>query len=192
MKKVIIILIFIAVLFPLFAEEEQGLRVDAGAGVYGSIHSSYISVNPELLYDFGFFAVGGGVNTIYGLSFSDFYLAPYAEVELGIFYIDGGFIFALNEPNPDAVSGGYIIPQSEAGLTPYFMLGIDAPILPLGPGELGIDVALGIMPTASPVIVVDSSENFIANIIGTIFVSIFSAAVDTVKIGASIYYTVTF
>ncbi|MBI9108971.1 MAG: hypothetical protein JEZ04_19665 [Spirochaetales bacterium] len=192
MKRILIMLIFVAVLSPAFAEDKQGLRIDAGAGLYGSIYSTYISVNPELLYDFGFFAVGGGLNALYGLSFSDFYAAPYAEIELGIFYIDGGIVLPLNEPNPEAVSNGYITPESGTSPLPYVMIGLAGPIIPIGAGHIGIDLSLGIIPTASPVIAVDSSDNIFANIIGTIFISMFSAAADSIKAGASIYYTVTF
>lgn len=197
MKKMFFFLVLILILLPLttIAADGSGVRIDGGIGLTGSIYSSFVSVKPEVLYDFGLVAVGGGVDSLFGLTFSDIYIAPYAEVELLWFYLAGGAIFELKEPEPNAEKApdGYMSPtDSDSGINPYVVLGANGPIVPIGPGHLGGDIYFGVIPTATPVQVVEGSENFLSDIIGTIILSLFSAAFDLFKLGGSIYYTATF
>jgi hypothetical protein len=148
MRKLLLMLLLFSLVLPVFAEEERGLRVDASAGYTGSINSSFISVRPEALYDFGLLALGGGVNTLFGLTYSDIYIAPYAGFELGWFYLNGGAVFELAPPDPDAAPNGYV--EADTALSPYFTLGANAAFLPIGPGKLGFDLSLGIIPTGKP------------------------------------------
>lgn len=200
MKKIIFILILITSLTPSFAEiaktnkKDNGIRIDGGIALSGSIHSSFFTINPEVLYDFGFLAVGVGVNTMFGLTFSDIYIAPYAELELGWFYLAGGAIFELKTPVPDSekAPAGFIKSEDGSEISPYIVIGANAAIIPLETGAIGIDINLGFIPTATPIQVVDNSDNFLANLIGSIFISLISASFDSIKAGGSIYYTVTF
>ena len=191
MKKICILLILIVIAGSAFAEDKAGLRVDGGVGFAASLNSQYITATPEIMYDFGFIALGAGAKAYFGTTYKDVYAAPYAEVELGWLYLDVGTIFTLVEPDPALSETGYVTPSSSGELLPFGVLGLDIPLIELGPGMLGVDANMAIAPTATPVVYADT-ENILGDILVTIFANIFVAGADLIKAEASVYYTLTF
>ena len=190
MKKVMSILILFLVVGAVFAaDENKSVRIDAGMGIAASIYSAYITVTPEVLYDFGFFALGGGVKTYFGLPFADIYTAPYIMAELGWFYIGIGTSFMVKEPDPDTSETGFAIPEADSGLLPFGTIGLGLQIIPVGPGKLGVDVGVDFITSASPVEIVDDSESIIGDILGTLLSTAISAIVNSAKLGGSLFYS---
>ena len=202
MRKLITIMLITAAICTLpaaaesqySASETKGLRIDGGAGVTGSIHSTFLTVNPEIMYDLGVLAAGIGVNNLFGLTFQDIYTAPYIQLELLWFYLAGGAVFELKgpEPNEEKAPDGYMTAADEPQFIPYIALGADFIVIPIGSGGIGIDLNAGIIPTATPVQIAEDQDSIIGKIVGSLVLSGMSAVVDSVKVGASIYYSHTF
>lgn len=193
MKKMIVIILFLLLAAGLFAAD-PGIRVDVDAGPALSLFSVYLNATPAVMYDFGLPAVGIGLRNYIGLSFGDIYTAPHALVELGWFYAGFGASFMLKAPNPETNEAGFAIPEPDEeegpGFLPFLTLGIAPPLVPLGPGKLGLDIYADFLATASPVVVAEDPENPVGSIIGTIFITAITAVYNMFKFGVSVTYSV--
>ncbi len=196
MKRLFVfsILALIAVLAAgtLFAEDvEPGVRIDTGFGVSASIYESFITVTPKAVYDFGLAALGGGVKTYFGLDFADIYIAPFVAAELGWFYLYFGLDIMVKAPDEAASETGFAVPAYDENLLPFASLGMAPPLFSVGPGKLGLDFSVDFIATASPVEVTDDTGSFIGDAIGTIFSTITGFVFNLIKIGASLFYTIS-
>lgn len=179
---VLILVIFGGWAFGQAADDPGPVKVDLSTGLTSSIFAAHWSITPSAAYRFGIFGVGAGFKTHVGIGHEALYLGPYVRGEIGWFYLGVGPLFLLQQPSgtewarlDDAIS--VIVPA-----------GFQIPLLPVGPGRLGVDLGLDFSLTTTRVLSAES-DSVIGTIIGTIVATTFGAVMNSFKATAGVFYT---
>jgi hypothetical protein len=127
-----------------FAERysDQGFFLTPSAGFQFGIFQSFPSAAVRADYFF-IPLVGAGLDLegAYGLAYGDAYLNLFANLDLGLIYLGGGFSLRLTNPAAPGIT------TTEAFL-PGVTFGILIPTFRIGPGALSIDVGIDTYLTA--------------------------------------------
>lgn len=165
------------------ARDDAGpVKVDLSAGLTSSVFAAHWSVTPSAVYRLGWFGLGAGLKSHFGIGHDALYLGPYARGEIGWFYLGIGPLFLLQQPE------GSEWGEIERGATVIVPAGFQIPLLPLGPGRLGADLGLDFSVTP-PKVVVDEYDNIFATIIASIAATVVGAVVGTIKVNAGLFYS---
>ena len=187
MKRAIIVALMLVVacgaVLAQPTDDPGPVKVDLSAGFTSSIFAAHWSVTPSAVYRFGIFGVGAGVKSHFGIGHDAFYLGPYVRGEIGWFYLGLGPLFLLQQPS------GSEWAEFTEGVTVIVPAGFQIPLLPLGPGRLGVDLGLDFSLTPSRVLVAES-DSIIGTIIGSIVATTFGVVMNSVKANAGVLYTV--
>ena len=187
MKRGIIVLLVIVVVGAVAVAQPQydpgPVKVDLSAGVTSSIFAAHWNVTPSAVYRFGIFGVGAGLKTHFGIGHDALYLGPYVRGEIGWFYLGLGPLFLLQQPS------GSEWAQLDDAVSVIVPTGFQIPLVPIGPGRLGVDLGLDFSLTTTRVLTAES-DSIIGTIIGTIVATTFGAVMNSFKANAGVFYTV--
>lgn len=139
--------ILLFVLLPLLtAAPLLGLPGGWEAGVstqFGSsIVSRYINLHASLVHQQDVAGFGGGIKNVIGISEGGYYIAPYARLEIGPFYLGTGASIPLAQPSQEEAA--------TAELAPFGTIGVFAAPWAVGTGSLGFDISIDAIFTAVP------------------------------------------
>lgn len=120
------------------AEESGGdsrdlIHFETNAGFDLSFFAFSLHAEPHIVFRPTRFGIGLGAKLFVGGSHFDFLVAPFGRLELGWFYLNGGYVFEI----VDAIDRYQMV---EDGV--LASLGIAPGLLPVGEGRLGLDVGL--------------------------------------------------
>jgi hypothetical protein len=189
LKKLFFILVIVLAggLVHVSAEEdgENGgqFELKGSISLGSSIATQYLSVHPAFVWKPSFFGLGIGVKNFLGLNYADIYMAPYARIELSWFYLGGGASLSVKGPYDPT---GIVIDVPTVSL--FATTGLAVPIIPLGPGKLGLDISLDFFISSIEVDDPDSIEE-------ALFVTPFAVGLATIltmpKLTAGVHYVVS-
>lgn len=109
------------------------LHLETNAGITASFFASSLVAEPNVVFRPRALGVGLGTKLFVGATQLDFVVAPFARLELGWFYLNGGYAFEL----VDAPERYQMV---EDGVLAAF--GITPELLTARSGRLGVDVGL--------------------------------------------------
>lgn len=165
------------------ADDPGPVKVDLSAGFTSSIFAAHWSVTPSAVYRFGIFGVGAGMKAHFGIGHDALYLGPYVRGEIGWFYLGLGPLFLLQQPS------GSEWARLDDGVSVIVPSGFQIPLVPVGPGRLGVDLGLDFSLTTTRVLTAES-DSVIGTIIGTIVATTFGAVMNSFKANLGVFYTV--
>jgi len=160
-----------------WAEENKGTGLTVTGKAMGSftIGAAYLTPSIGVAWQPDLWGIGlevrGLINPVQG----DWYLIPFLEGRVGWFFLGAG----LDLPMGYGSTGG----SSSSGLLPAATLGLDIPIVQVGPGKLGASFSADAILT---VITATSSDSSLGNAIGTILLTIYG----TVKVSGGLNYAI--
>lgn len=160
------------------------VTLDLGAHYTASVFTGLWGVNVSGVYQLGAFGAGGGLKSFFGVGHQAVYLAPYGRLELGWLYFGLGPLVLLQQP----AESGWASP--ELPVTFMGTAGLGIPLIPVGPGHLGLDLGMDLSVTPFPVPDTESTGNFIADFFAAIAVGTVGAVVNTFKVSGGVFYTV--
>ncbi len=165
-------------------ENDGNFELKGSISLGSSIATQYVSVHPAFVWKPSFFGIGIGVKSFLGLNYADIYAAPYGRIELSWFYIGAGASLSVKGPFDPA---GIVIDVPTASF--FATAGLAAPIIPLGPGKLGLDISLDFFISS---IEVDDPESIEEALFVTPFAVGLAAILTMPKLTAGVHYVVSF
>jgi hypothetical protein len=182
MKKIAFLLCIL--MLPVFIVSADGyFSVDTTMSFGLCLNSAHFIPEAAGMYRNGILGVGGGVKTIFGLNFTEIYLAPYIKGQLGWFYIAAGAALAVKPPNEEP-GYDYYLP----GPPVMVMLGLSNTFISLGPGELGFNVGFSAFPSYFELEEAADVGGAIGNAVGGAII----AALTLIKVNLGIMYSIPF
>ena len=164
--------------------DSSDITLDLGAHYTASVFTGLWGVNVSGVYQLGALGAGGGLKSFFGVGHEAVYLAPYGRLELGWLYFGLGPLVLLQQPT----DSGWASPA-----TPVTFLGtagMGIPLIPVGPGYLGLDLGTDLSVTPFPVPDAESTGNIIADFFAAIATGTVAAVVNTFKVSGGVFYTV--
>lgn len=149
-KNVLVVVLMLLFLHPV----AFGSPLELALGLGGSFSEFDKFVVPAVQLSWmprKWIGFAGELRGYYGTVFRDFHPAVFAELRLLWFIVGIGLSMELKAPEiPDALSEEYekLLPSS--GIQSAATVGVMLPLIPLGPGRLGIYGSLDAVPTAAP------------------------------------------
>lgn len=180
---VVAVCLFVTVGAAAQADRGDGpVKIDLSTQFSSSIFAAHLSVTPSAVYRFGPLGVGAGIKTYVGLGHDAVYLGPYVRGEIGWFYLGAGPLVLLRQP-----TGSEWATFAE-GLTVLVPAGAQIPLMPIGPGRLGVDLGAEFSLTPSKAIIAES-DSIIGTILGSIVATTFGVVMNTIKLNVGLYYS---
>ena len=163
----------------------DSVKVDVSTQLTASVYAVHWTTNPSVVYRPANLGFGAGVKTYVGLGYEALFIGPYARFEAGPFYFGAGPLFLPVQPT----DGTWATVTN--GVSFIGLVGLHIPIVPIGPGRLGIDTGIDISITPSPIIESDTG-NIIADILSTIVTTALGGVVNATKVNIGVYYSFGF
>jgi hypothetical protein len=181
MRKVIVAVILLCCAWAAFAEEEavSPFNLTVGADCTASIVGIYVTPTVGFFWQPKVFGLGVEGRYLIGTTYGDMYLVGFGILKLWWLYAGVG----VELP----VSMGALGTMTESQLLPAVTLGLNAPIVKLGPGKLGINASTDFIITATAV---DTSADSLGEAIGNVVGAAFILILGGVKVDLGVTYSI--
>mgnify|MGYP000032388656 CR=1 FL=1 len=166
---IVVCIIILFMLVPVFSQDLSPWQIGANVQYIPSANIQYMTADAFALINGGFFSIGGGIKNYFGLDQACYFISPYVRAELGWFYMGGGPLFLVTQPEESGFA------TISGGVSFLAMLGAAIPIWKHDYGKLVINIGLDASMTPARTIIPESD-----NIIAAIFASIISTAVNSI------------